>query len=97
MTLHHTSSSPRHDHVYAIVRYDADACENTPINVRVTVKKIVTDEITADAEVRRLNELNKEKGVYYFSQVTRIEKGALESIGLPTFSSEVLRENNKHS
>jgi hypothetical protein len=32
----------------------------------------------AEAEVKRLNELNQGKGCYYFSQVTHIEKGILE-------------------
>jgi len=73
-------TNPRFDHVYAILRYETDAGENVPINVRVTVKKIVLDPHVADAEVRRLNDLNQGTGCVYFAQVTRIEKGVLEPV-----------------
>jgi hypothetical protein len=69
--------SARYDHVYAIVRYDTTASD-TPPEVRFTVKKIVTDPGVAEQEVKRLNELNKDKGCYYFSQVTRMEKSQVE-------------------
>lgn len=72
----------RFDHVYAIVRYETDAPETVPIDLRVTVKKIVLDPHVAEAEVKRLNELNQGKGSYYFSQVTRIAQGVLETIPL---------------
>lgn len=76
-------TSPRFDHVYAIARYDADAGENVPIEIRVTVKRIVLDAEVAAAEVKRLNELNQAKGTYYFAQVTRIDKGVLETLPPP--------------
>jgi hypothetical protein len=72
--------SPHHDHVYAILRYEMDAGEAVPIDLRVTVKKIVTDPHFADQEVRRLNDLNKDKGSYYFVQVTRMEKTPVFSV-----------------
>lgn len=72
--------SPRHNPVYAILRYEADASETVPIDIRVTVKKIVTDPHFADQEVKRLNELNKDKGSYYFMQVTRMEKTQITSV-----------------
>jgi hypothetical protein len=68
--------SPRYDHVYAILRYETTAGPDVPIEVKVTVKKIVTDPQVAKEEVERLNHLNRDKGCYYFSQVTRIEKGS---------------------
>jgi hypothetical protein len=68
----------RHAHVYAILRYEADAAENGPIDLRVTVKKIVVDPQHAESEVKRLNELNKDKGSYYFYQVTRFEEAPIE-------------------
>ncbi len=68
----------RFDHVYAIVRFETDAASSVPIELRITVKKIVLDPNVAEAEVQRLNELNQGKGSYYFTQVTRMEKGALE-------------------
>jgi len=64
----------KHGHVYAIIRYETDADENTPIDVRVTVKKIVCDPHHAETEVKRLNDLNEEKGSYYFYQVTRFDE-----------------------
>lgn len=72
--------SPRHDHVYAILRYEADAGEAVPIELRISVKKIVTDPQVADHEAKRLNEINKNKGSYYFVQVTRMEKAPVISI-----------------
>ena len=79
--------SPRFDHVYAIVRYEADAGENCPPNLRVTVKEIVLDLQVAEAEVRRLNDLNQDKGSIYFFQVTRIRKGVLDPAAPPAMAS----------
>ena len=63
----------RYEHVYAIIRYETDAEQMAPIDFRVTVKKIVSDPHYAATEVQRLNDLNKDKGAYYFYQVTRLE------------------------
>ncbi len=71
--------SPRHDHVYAVVRYDQD-CEDAPMDLRVRVVKVVADPQFADREVARLNELNGEKGCYYFASVTRIEKESVIAV-----------------
>ncbi len=76
------ASDSRFDHVYAILRFETDAGEEVPVDLRVTVKKIVLDANEAAAEVKRLNELNQGKGSYFFSQVTRIEKGVLETVPL---------------
>jgi hypothetical protein len=65
-------------HIYAVVRYETDADENTPIDLRVTVKKVVVDPHHAEEEVKRLNNLNKEKNCYYFYQVTRFEDTPVE-------------------
>lgn len=65
--------SPRHDHLYAIIRYEADAPADTPIEFRVTIKKLVRSARQADEEIHRLNALNGGKGSYYFAQVTRLE------------------------
>ena len=67
----------KYPHVYAIIRYDAFHGESTPIENRITVKKVVTDQGLAESEVARLNELNKDKGAYYYLQITRLE-------GIPT-------------
>lgn len=64
-------------HAYAIVRFDTFG--EGPVSVdkidrRITVKKIVFDPDYAEAECRRLNELNRDKGTHYFWHVTRIEQ-----------------------
>jgi hypothetical protein len=58
--------------VYAILRYDEFQNATVSIEDRITVTRIVHDEGTADAEVRRLNDLNREKGCRYFWQTTRL-------------------------
>src|SRR3954451_11557417 len=69
----------KYQHIYAIIRYETDAGEETPVDLRFTVKKVVSDPHYAEQEVKRLNNLNQEKGSYYFWQVTRFEDTALES------------------
>jgi hypothetical protein len=64
----------KYGHLYAIIRYETDRDPMTPIDYRVTVKKVVNDPDYAAREVERLNELNQEKGSYYFFQVTRYEE-----------------------
>ncbi len=39
---------------------------------------MVVDPHYAEKEVKRLNELNKDKGSYYFCQVTRLEDAPVE-------------------
>jgi hypothetical protein len=85
-------ANSRFDQVYAILRYETDAPESVPINVRITVKKIVLDPESAATEVKRLNELNQGKRSYYFSQVTRIEKGLLDLIPVQPETEEAARE-----
>jgi hypothetical protein len=60
-------------HMYAISRYETDADDKAPIDFRITVKKVVVNPHYAESEVKRLNELNKDKGAYYFCQITRFE------------------------
>jgi len=76
--------SKKYQHIYAILRYETDAGENVPIDLRVTVKKVVVDPQFADQEVKRLNELNKDKGCHYFVQITRFEDVPIEIQSLPT-------------
>jgi hypothetical protein len=54
--------------VYVVIRLDTFASGEGS----VTVKEAVHDEATAMAEVRRLNELNAERGARYFYQATRL-------------------------
>jgi hypothetical protein len=73
----------KYQHIYAILRYETDADEKAPIDLRVTVKKVVVDPRYAETEVKRLNDLNKEKGSYYFCQLTRLEDAPVEVQELP--------------
>jgi hypothetical protein len=68
-----TSIQKQMQHVYAIVRCEADDYPNPDPAARITVKKIVWTEDRAEAEVVRLNALGAEKGVRYFVQMTRLE------------------------
>ena len=58
--------------VYAILRYDEFQNSTVPIENRISVTRVVHDEATANAEVRRLNDLNSEKGCRYFWQTTSL-------------------------
>jgi hypothetical protein len=75
--------SAKYQHIYAIIRYETDADSNAPIDLRITVKKVVVDPHYAEAEVKRLNDLNRDKGSYYFYQVTRFEDVPVEVQTLP--------------
>jgi hypothetical protein len=57
--------------VFAILRYDEFQDSAVPIENRVTVTRIVDDEMTARTEVQRLSDLNGKKGCRYFWQATR--------------------------
>jgi hypothetical protein len=73
----------KYQHTYAIIRYETDADEKVPIDFRITVKKVVVDPHYAEMEVKRLNDLNKDKGSYCFYQVTRFEDAPVEVQELP--------------
>ena len=75
--------SIKYQHVYAILRYEADETESCPIDLRITVKKVVIDPNYAEREVKRLNDLNQGKGSYYFSQITRFEDVPVEIQVMP--------------
>ena len=66
-------------HAYAIVRYESGSDDLVPIDLRITVKKVVFDPRYAEAEAKRLNDLNRDKGCYYFSQITRIEQPSADA------------------
>ncbi len=56
---------------YAIVRVDHDSPTDEE---RFTVRRIVWDEQLAESEVRRLSEVNADKGCAYFWQYTRVDR-----------------------
>jgi hypothetical protein len=75
-----TQPSPnlKYDHVYAIVRFDSymgDYLPDEP-NMAITVTKVLWSEEAANAEARRLNQLNGAKGAVYFVALTRLQRRA---------------------
>ena len=68
------SPNRKYDHVFAIVRVDTYDELEVPLENAVIVKKVVWTQYDAEAEVERLNRLNKDKGCVYFWQVTRLER-----------------------
>jgi hypothetical protein len=59
---------------YAIVRIDLFQSDEAEWRNKVTVKEIVWSQEVAEAETRRLNELNEDKGCLYFWQTTRVRE-----------------------
>jgi len=61
--------------VYAIIRLDNiedwNSEEALSLKEIITITKIVATQEEADAEVVRLNNLNKNKGCVYYSDITR--------------------------
>jgi hypothetical protein len=76
------------DHAYAIVRVDEFLGDDAPLDHKITVKLILWDADEARDEVARLNGLQREGGVRYFSQPTRIQRVDVASTGLATASQE---------
>lgn len=85
--------SIKYQHIYAIIRYETDSESDAPIDLRITVKKVVVDPHYAEAEVKRLNDLNKDKGCYYFCQVTRFEDVPVEVQALPPMQWNATEES----
>lgn len=56
---------------YAIVRVDDDAPND---EARITITRVVWEEGFAESEVRRLSEINADKGCRYFWQYTRVDR-----------------------
>jgi hypothetical protein len=59
---------PPSEHAYAVVQFDRSM--QSP-EISITVKEIVSTQSIAEAEVKRLNELNADKDCTYFWQTTR--------------------------
>lgn len=70
-------SNKKKIHAYAIIRFESD---HHDVNAIVTVKKIVFDIEYAEQEVKRLNNLNGDKGCIYFWQTTRLENNEIERL-----------------
>jgi hypothetical protein len=61
----------RFPHVYAIVRIDLPVNPKNPEN-NIAVVKVFSSQPDAEAEARRLNEVNKEKECTYILYTTRL-------------------------
>jgi hypothetical protein len=62
-------------HVWAVVRLDEFHADQTPLEDRVTITKVVWDEPTAANEVERLNALRTPgDGVRYVARIARLDR-----------------------
>jgi hypothetical protein len=61
----------RHEHVYALVRFDLPVNQTTPENSVAVVKVLCSREL-AQQELVRLNERNGDKGCRYVSYTSRL-------------------------
>jgi hypothetical protein len=68
----------KHPHVYPIVRIDTPIDQANPAN-SVTVVKVLSSQVAADAEVSRLNQINTDKGCIYFYRTSRLIEQSVES------------------
>src|SRR5688572_27372073 len=66
------SPNRRYDHVFAIIRVDRFDHSGEWTEGAITITKAVWSRETAEAEVIRLNHLNKDKGAVYFWRITRL-------------------------
>ena len=57
------------DEVFAVIRFDPNAAGP---HDQVRVEEVVRTRQTADAEVRRLSDLDAASGCHYFAQQTRL-------------------------
>jgi len=71
------SNKPSRVEVYAVIRIDIpDGFSVSEQNMPqiITVKEIVLSLADATSEVARLNQLNSDKGCFYFWQTTRLSE-----------------------
>ena len=67
-------------HLYAVVRVDLESLGTGKPDAGITVKEVVWSQAKAEAEVERLQEINKNKGCIYFWQTTRMRtEGAADA------------------
>ena len=60
----------KREHVYALLRLDEFREADTPVEARVTVKKVLRDKQGIAREVKRLNELYANENCRYWWQET---------------------------
>ena len=64
-------ANQRYEHGFAVVRVDRFLDVSSAPQNAVTVTKVLLSQAEAEAEVARLNQLNKEKATYFW-QITRL-------------------------
>ena len=74
-----TTASVTYDRVFVILRVDPSAGEARAPESTVTLLKAVWNEAAAEAEVARLNQLNREHGSVYCWKATRLERWLAEA------------------
>jgi len=65
------SERPTPEQRYAIVRVDLEDAAEIQDDL-ISVKEVVSSQSLAEAEVKRLNELNSDRGCHYFACPTRL-------------------------
>ena len=68
----------RYPQVYPIVRIDTPIDQTDPTS-RITVVKVLTSQVAAEAEVSRLNQINADKSCIYFYCTSRLIEQSVES------------------
>jgi hypothetical protein len=61
----------KYPHVYPIVRIDTPIDQTAPTS-RITVVKVLTSQVAAEAEVSRLSQINEDKSCTYFYCTSRL-------------------------
>jgi hypothetical protein len=68
----------KYPHVYPIVRIDTPIYQTDPTS-SITVVKVLTSQVAAEAEVSRLNQVNADKSCMYFYCTSRLIEQSMES------------------
>jgi hypothetical protein len=72
------ASHAKYPHVYPIVRIDTPIDQADPMS-KITVVKVLTSQVAAEAEVSRLNRINADKSCTYFYCTSRLVEQSMES------------------
>jgi hypothetical protein len=68
----------KYPHVYPVVRIDTPIDQTDPKS-RITVVKVLTSQVAAEAEVSRLNQINADKSCIYFYCTSRLIEQSMET------------------
>jgi hypothetical protein len=68
----------KYPHVYPIVRIDTPIGQSDPTS-SITVVKVLTSQVAAEAEVSRLNQINAGKDCVYFYCTSKLIEQSMES------------------